>query len=58
MITLTDWTDKHNTLIFTRAMEPIGWVHCFSKTEWQAFKPDGTFIDWFTSKKAAMAALA
>lgn len=58
MITTIDPGNKHNTFIFTRALQPVGWVHCFSKTEWQAFKPDGTFVDWFTSKKAAIAALA
>jgi len=58
MITITDPANKNQLFIYTRAMQPVGWIHCFSKTEWQAFKEDGTFVDWFTSKKAAIAAIA
>lgn len=47
-----------NTIYILRNETPLGWVHCFSATEWSAYKADGKFVDWFTSKAAAIKAIA
>jgi hypothetical protein len=57
MIEIKDWADKHNTFIYTADMQPLGYLHQVSPTDWKAYNASGKFIDWFTSKKAAKAAL-
>ena len=57
-IQIADPANKNQLFIYTGAMQPVGIVHCFSATEWQAFNAEGVFVDWFTSKKAAIAAIA
>ena len=57
-IEIKDWADKNTTFILSAENKPLGRVHQFAPSEWQAFGADGEFIDWFTSKKDAKAALA
>ena len=56
-IEIKDFADKHTTFIYTAAMEPLGYIHCEAAVAWRAYKADGSFIDEFTTKKAAKAAL-
>lgn len=58
MIEIKDWADKHNTFIYSTDMKPMGYVHQESPVDWKAYNAEGEFIDWFTSKKEAKAALA
>ena len=60
IITTPDFANKNQLFVFAvsnQQMTELGMVHCFCRTEWSAHKADGTFIDWFTSKKAAIAAI-
>ncbi len=56
-IQIKDWSNKNNTFVYDANMTPLGFVECFCSTEFKAFRADGTFIDWFGSKTAAMKAL-
>lgn len=56
-IEIKDWSNKHNTFIYTADMSPLGYVHCESPTEFAAYNASGEFINWFDSKKAAVNAL-
>lgn len=38
-------------------MKPAGYVEQFAPVEWKAHNANGDFIGWFTSKRAAVAAL-
>jgi len=38
-------------------MAPLGIVHCIAACEWEAIDASGNHIDFFSTKKAAMAAL-
>lgn len=52
-----DWADKNNTFVYTDVMEPRGYVECVAPCEFRAYRADGSFVDWFTTKKAAANAL-
>lgn len=63
MIEIKDFADKNNIFVFrktnqTAALQPVGVIHCFSATEWQAIGAAGNFIGWFISKKEALKSLA
>jgi hypothetical protein len=57
LIQIQDFANKHNTFIFSSSMAPLGIVHCIAACEWEAIDAIGNHIDFFTTKKAAMAAL-
>ena len=40
-----------------RDMQPAGYVEQFAPTEWKSHNAAGDFIGWFTTKRAAVAAL-
>ena len=56
-IEIKDWANKHNTFIYTADMQPLCYIHCEAPVEWLAYRTDGSFIDRFTSKAKAKAAL-
>ena len=56
-IEIKDWSNKHITFIYTADMKPLGYIHCEAPVEWVAYRADGSFIDHFTSKAKAKAAL-
>jgi len=61
LIKIKDPVDKNSKMIFSvvgNKLSPLGIIHCFSATQWQAFDSDGKFINWFESEKQATAALA
>jgi hypothetical protein len=51
--------DKNTIYLFAvdQQAQALGWVECYSATEWSAYNVDGKFINWFTSKKHAIAAV-
>ncbi len=57
-IQIQDPIDKNNTFIFSKTMVPLGIIHCIAACEWEAIDANGQHINFFTSKKAAIAALA
>jgi len=56
-IQIKDFANKNQILVFTKSMQPLGIVHCLAATEWEAISAEGSHIDWFTSKAAAIKAL-
>ncbi len=61
LIKITDTADKNSTLIFANLngkLSPLGYILCESSTEWAAYDAAGNFINWFGSKKQALAAIA
>ena len=57
MITIPNFPTKHDTTAIGADRKPLGWVHCECAVEWAAYDASGKFIDWFGSKKEALAAL-
>ena len=60
LIKITDPADKNSTLIFSSIngkLSPVGHIICECSTEWAAYDAAGNFINWFGSKKQALAAL-
>jgi hypothetical protein len=57
-IQIQDPSDKNNTFVFSKMMTPLGIVHCIASCEWEAISANGQHIDFFTSKKDAIAAIA
>lgn len=57
MIEVKDWADKHNTFIYTAAMQALGYIHQEAPMVWRAYDAAGNYIDCFDSKKEAKAAL-
>ena len=58
MIEIANFPAKHDTAAYTKDMKLLGYVHCECATEWAAYNAKGDFVDWFSSKKKALAALA
>ena len=56
-VEIKDWADKNTTFIYAADMTPLGYINCECATEWAAYRADGSFVDWFGSKRAAKAAL-
>lgn len=57
-IEIKDWSCRHNTLVYTRAMKPLGWVHCEAAVVHLAYNPDSSYLGEFMTHKDAVAALA
>lgn len=55
-IEIKDWADKNTTFILEGA-KALGRVEMVCRTEFRAYREDGSFIDWFPSKAAAVRAL-
>ena len=61
LIKITDPADKNSKMLFAVVggkLSPKGTIHCFSATEWKAFDSAGNFVNWFSSEKQAIAAIA
>jgi hypothetical protein len=62
MIEIKDPADKNNILVFRKTnqpagLQPVGIIHCFCATEWEAIGAAGNHIGWFISKKEALKSL-
>lgn len=55
---VADWINKNIAFVYDANMNPLGYVECFSPSEWKAFNSKGEFIDWKGSKRAAAKLLA
>lgn len=55
---IADWINKNIFFVYDAQMVPLGFVECFSPTEWKAFDAEGKFIDWKGSKRAAAKLIA
>jgi hypothetical protein len=59
-IQIQDPCDKNNTLVYVSSNGKLiarGIIHCICGCEWEALDANGNQIDFFTSKRAALAAL-
>lgn len=53
MLTITkDWINP-NIFHVLKDNKPRGYIEQFAPKEWRAYKADGTFVEWFTSKRFA-----
>jgi hypothetical protein len=62
MIEIKDPANKYNILVFRKQgqpanLQPVGIIHCFCATEWEAIGAAGNHIGWFISKKEALKSL-
>lgn len=57
LIEIKDWANKNQNFYYTADMKPVGMIECVCAVEWRVCDADGNFINDFTSKKEAKAAL-